>query len=53
MTQIAPTLAQILGVGLSPRAAKPLTLGVNAETTARQGPVGPKRIQKSEVRIQR
>jgi predicted AlkP superfamily pyrophosphatase or phosphodiesterase len=34
MTQIAPTLAQILGVGLSPAAAKPLTLDRAGETSA-------------------
>jgi predicted AlkP superfamily pyrophosphatase or phosphodiesterase len=33
MTQIAPTLAQILGVGLSPAAAKPLQIGTAAEAT--------------------
>ena len=30
MTQIAPTLAQILGVGLSPAAARPLAIGTAA-----------------------
>lgn len=34
MTQIAPTLARILGVGLSPAAAKPLTIGAGAETNS-------------------
>jgi predicted AlkP superfamily pyrophosphatase or phosphodiesterase len=34
MTQIAPTLAKILGVSLSPDAAKPLALAGGAETSA-------------------
>jgi predicted AlkP superfamily pyrophosphatase or phosphodiesterase len=35
MTQIAPTLAKILGVGLSPEAAQPLTLTDSASTASR------------------
>lgn len=34
MTQVAPTLARILGVSLSPAAAKPLSVGAAAETTS-------------------
>ena len=36
MTQIAPTLAQILGVGLSPAAAKPLAVSGASTMTARE-----------------
>jgi predicted AlkP superfamily pyrophosphatase or phosphodiesterase len=36
MTQIAPTLARILGVSLSPEAAKPLAIGAATEPSSRE-----------------